>query len=105
MYKKNDLMSILDIVNDYPKATTLQLRDSLKDMIEHPRKNPKFSKSEKDVLRLLYYKIIYSDKNTNRDRRLLSRSCRSAGSKTSIMRLGSIRKMIFEKRFLSPRRR
>lgn len=53
MYKKNDLMSILDIVNDYPKAATLQLRDSLKDMIEHPRKNPKFSKSEKDVLRLL----------------------------------------------------
>lgn len=62
MYKKKDLMSILDIVNDYPKAATLQLKDSLKDMIEHPRKNPKFSKSEKDVLRLLYYKIIYSDK-------------------------------------------
>lgn len=62
MYKKKDLMSILDIVNDYPKAATLQLEDSLKDMIEHPRKNPKFSKSEKDVLRLLYYKIIYSDK-------------------------------------------
>lgn len=62
MYKKKDLMSILDIVNDYPKATTLQLRNSLEDMIAHPRKNPKFSKSEKDVLRLLYYKIIYSDK-------------------------------------------
>lgn len=62
MYKKKDLMSILDIMNDYPKAATLQLKDSLKDMIEHPRKNPKFSKSEKDVLRLLYYKIIYSDK-------------------------------------------
>lgn len=45
MYKKKDLMSILDIVNDYPKAATLQLKDSLKDMIEHPRKNPKFSKS------------------------------------------------------------
>lgn len=40
----------------------MQLRDSLKDMIEHPRKNPKFSNSEKGVLRLLYYKIIYSDK-------------------------------------------
>lgn len=105
MYKKKDLMSILDIVNDYPKAATLQLEDSLKDMIEHPRKNPKFSKSEKDVLRLLYYKIIYSDKNTNLDRRLLSRSCRSAGSKTSIMRSESIRKRIFGKRFLSPRRR
>ena len=62
MYKKKDLMSILDIVNDYPKAATLQLRNSLEDMIAHPRKNPKFSKSEKDVLRLLYYKIIYSDK-------------------------------------------
>ena len=104
MYKKKDLMSILDIVNDYPKAATLQLRDSLKDMIEHPRKNPKFSKSEKDVLRLLYYKIIYSD-NTNRDRLLLSRSCRSAGSKTNIMRSGSIRKKISGKRFLSPRKR
>lgn len=52
MYKKKDLMSILDIVNDYPKAATLQLRDSLKDMIEHPRKNPKFSNSEKGVLRI-----------------------------------------------------
>ena len=62
MYKKKDLMSILDIVNDYPKAATLQLRNSLEDMIAHPRKNPKFSKSEKDVLRLLYYKINYSDK-------------------------------------------
>lgn len=62
MYKKKDLMSILDIVNDYPKAAAMQLRNSLEDMIAHPRKNPKFSKSEKDVLRLLYYKIIYSDK-------------------------------------------
>lgn len=62
MYKKNDLMSILDIVNDYPEDATMGLKDSLKDMIAHPRKNPKFSRSEQDTLRILYYKIIYSDK-------------------------------------------
>lgn len=29
MYKKNDLMSILDIVNDYPEDATVELKDSV----------------------------------------------------------------------------
>lgn len=62
MYKKKELLSILDIVNDYPEEATSQLKDTLKNMIAVPRKNPKFSKSEKEILRLLYYKIIYSNK-------------------------------------------
>lgn len=105
MYKKNDLMSILDIVNDYPEDATVVVKNSLKDMIAHPRKNPKFSRSEQYTLRILYYKIVYSDKNTNRGRPLLTRSCRSAGSKTSIIKSGSIRKKISGKRFLNPRKR
>lgn len=105
MYKKNDLMSILDIVNDYPEDATMGLKDSLKDMMHIRERIRSFRGRSRIPCGSCITKLFIPTKNTNRDRRLLSRSCRSAGSKTNIMRSESIRKKISGKRFLSPRKR
>lgn len=61
MYKNKELMSILDIMNDYPDIVPANLKSKIKCAIS-VKKPPKISMKEKEVLANLYAEIIRSDK-------------------------------------------